>query len=146
MIRKSFPTCLPWPLKSKFCSINIKNLAHMALTPHQRIPLFLVGCLGLRLGIAEITRRSSLDKRKAISVFYILVGLGMLFFFASGTRPVGPETGGGPIWWNSIRPLHALLYGIFAAMAFSEHEKSWVVLYADVTLGLAAWSTHQAIK
>jgi len=115
----------------------------MPLTPRQRIPLFLIGCIGLRLGIAEGARRSSLDVRKVISMFYIFAGFGMLYFYVTGTRQVGPETGGGPIWWDNIRPLHALLYGIFAAMAFSDYELSWIALYADVALGIVAWTAHQ---
>lgn len=115
----------------------------MPLTPRQRIPLFLLGCIGLRLGIAEGVRRSPLNARKVISVFYILAGLGMMYFYVTGARQVGPETGGGPIWWDNIRPLHALLYGIFAAMAFSDNQQSWIVLYADVALGIMAWTAHQ---
>tara|TARA_Y100001970_G_scaffold285211_1_gene404310 strand:+ start:1464 stop:1724 length:261 start_codon:yes stop_codon:yes gene_type:complete len=68
----------------------------------------------------------------------IVPGLGFLYFYFSGTRKTGPETFGKPIWWNTLRPIHGILYLIFAYMAINKNHDAWIVLLIDAIIGVIA--------
>jgi hypothetical protein len=40
---------------------------------------------------------------------YLTLGIGLFYFYFSGTRPKDPETFGDKIWWNDLRPIHGCL-------------------------------------
>jgi hypothetical protein len=60
-------------------------------------------------------------------------------------RPSGREAGG-VIWWNNIRPVHALNYLIFFLLAFTNNKYAWVPLGVDVIIGLIAFIYHRIEK
>lgn len=113
----------------------------------QRLALFLIGCIGTRFGLAEGARRlegSQLLVKLAPLAF--LPALGFMVIFVFGLRKSGPETFGDAIWWNNLRPVHAMLYSLFAYSAMTRQAGSWQYLYADVTIGLLAWIIHHTAK
>ena len=59
--------------------------------------------------------------------------------FASGNRKTGPEVFGGKIWWNNLRPIHSLLYFLFAYNAINGNRNAWQFLLADVIIGLISF-------
>jgi hypothetical protein len=70
-----------------------------------------------------------------------------MYIWANGLRTTGIETGGERIWWNDLRPVHSMLYGLFAFMALNNmSEHAWKVLLLDVTIGFAAWLQHHAMQ
>jgi hypothetical protein len=63
-----------------------------------------------------------------------------MYFYISGARTTGPETFGDKIWWNDLRPVHAVLYLLFTIMVFTSMRKyAWIVLLIDVMIGLTAF-------
>ena len=69
----------------------------------------------------------------------LLPAFGFTYLFFSGARKFGPEAYGGKIWWNSLRPVHAVLYTLFAYFAITGNRKAWVYLFADAMIGLFAF-------
>lgn len=132
----------------------------MSLTPIQkRFAMFLGGCIPVRLLftiLAFMLARKKLKilflKRNNINALNILGYLalapfiGFLVIWGLGLRKTGPETQGQKIYWNSIRPIHAFMYFMFAIFALSSDMKtkklSYLFLLLDVILGVVIFSIH----
>jgi hypothetical protein len=109
------------------------------LVEHKRAILFWVGCIGTRLGFVYLakTHPALLPYMAAVAS---VIALGFLTIYIGGFRKTGPETFGQEIWWNSLRPVHALLYTTFAYYAFEKNgDAASLVLGIDVALGAVAW-------
>ena len=61
---------------------------------------------------------------------------GFIYIFLTGSRKTGMETFGDKIWWNDLRPVHALMYGLFAYNAINKNPNAWIFLLIDVIIGL----------
>jgi hypothetical protein len=46
---------------------------------------------------------------------------------------------GEKIWWNDLRPFHALFYTLFASMAIMRNPLAWIWLLVDVLVGLVSF-------
>ena len=79
-----------------------------------------------------------------LGVLALLVAIGFLVIYFGGLRKSGAETFGEKIWWNNLRPVHAVLYFIFAILAFKKNKKSWVVLLIDVIIGFLSFIIHHS--
>jgi len=109
----------------------------------KRIMLFLVGCMGARLFLVYMAYKLPLFWLKIMGVFAILLAIGFLTIFWFGLRKYGQETMGDKIWWNSLRPFHALMYLTFGIMALMGIQKyAWIVLLFDLLIGLIAFIIH----
>jgi hypothetical protein len=100
--------------------------------------LFLFGCMGSRLALVWLAKTYP-ALLKPMAILAACVSFGFMYIWANGLRKTGPETFGEKIWWNNLRPVHALLYALFALLAFSGNTHAWKVLLLDVTLGFTAW-------
>lgn len=69
----------------------------------------------------------------------LLIAIGFIYIFLTGSRKTGVEVFGDKIWWNKLRPLHALLYGLFAYNAINKNPNAWVFLLIDVIIGLISF-------
>ena len=100
--------------------------------------IFLIGCIGTRLFFTYLamTFTAFLPYMGYIAA---LISAGFFYIYFTGSRPTGLETGGKPIWWNHLRPLHGFLYGLFAYGAIIGRTDSWKVLFADTMIGLFAF-------
>jgi hypothetical protein len=100
--------------------------------------LFLIGCIGTRLLFTYLamTFTAYLPYMGYIAA---LISAGFFYIYFTGSRPTGLETGGKPIWWNHLRPLHGFLYGLFAYGAIIGRTDSWKLLFADTMIGLFAF-------
>ena len=96
---------------------------------------FLALCIPSRIAIALAARQYP----KEIVPMAIAFAIGSVYFYMSGTRQTGLETMGRPIWWNDMRPLHALLWTAFVVAALQGKQWAWKFLALDVTLGLASF-------
>ena len=68
-----------------------------------------------------------------------LISAGFIYIYITGSRKTGVETGGKPIWWNHLRPLHAMFYALFAYGAINGISESWKLLFSDTMIGLFAF-------
>lgn len=112
-------------------------------TLYERRALFLVGCIGTRLSFVYLAYVASLTTLRIMAVLAAVLALGFATLYLFGLRTHGIETGGQPIWWNALRPFHALMYGAFAYLAWTGQQSlAWKVLLADVVVGLDAFLWH----
>ena len=105
----------------------------------KRFLLFLVGCIGLRTLFVIIAKNSSVTYLKYLGYAALLPAIGFMYIFLSGARKTGAEVFGDKIWWNDLRPLHSLLYLLFAYNAIIGNTQAWIYLLVDVLIGLVAF-------
>ena len=105
------------------------------------IALFLFGCIGTRLLFTYLAMTFT-DYLPYMGYIAALISAGFFYIYFTGTRKTGLETGGKPIWWNHLRPLHGFLYGLFAYGAINGNRDSWKVLLVDVIIGFTAFINH----
>jgi hypothetical protein len=110
----------------------------------KRILLFLFGCIGARLALVYVAKTISLQYLPVLGYAALLVAIGFMYFFITGTRQTGAEVFGDKIWWNNLRPVHAALYGLFAYNAINKNKDAWMFLLADVLIGIVAFVRHHA--
>ena len=115
----------------------------------KRMFLFLVGCMGTRLALVWIVYKYTW-LLPYMGVLAIGPAIGFMVIYFGGLRKTGPEVFGKTIWWDHLRPVHGLLYGLFAYLAimsmrvqnktFANH--AWKVLLVDVIIGFVAFTMH----
>lgn len=102
----------------------------------KRFLLFLIGCMGIRFLFVIISKKIDIKFLPYLGYLALLPVIGFMYVFLAGSRKTGPETFGEEIWWNNLRPVHALLYAIFAYKAIRQERDAWVYLLIDVVIGL----------
>ena len=112
----------------------------------KRLLLFLLGCIPVRLALVYASLKLDQDHLRWMGYLALLPAIGFMYIFVTGARRTGAEVFGAKIWWNSLRPIHSLLYFAFAYTAIRGNRKdAWKFLAADVTLGLLAFTTKHLI-
>ena len=111
-----------------------------------RFILFLFGCIGMRLLFVIIAKNVSIKILHYLGYLALLPAIGFIYIFTTGSRKTGAEVLGDKIWWNNLRPLHALLYGLFAYNAIQGNPNSWLYLFLDVIIGLVSFLTYHYIN
>jgi len=105
----------------------------------KRFLLFLFGCIGSRTAIVFIAKNATKKYLKYLGYLALLPAIGFIYLFLTGTRKTGAEVFGDKIWWNDLRPLHSLLYFLFAYNAIYGNTNAWKYLLADVIIGLISF-------
>ena len=103
-------------------------------TETKRILLFLIGCIGLRSFVVYLSMKK--ENLPYMILPSTAIGIGFLYIYFTNSRQTGPEVFGDKIWWNDLRPLHGLLWISFAILALLKNENAYLVLLADVLIGL----------
>lgn len=112
----------------------------------KRLLLFLFGCMGTRLALVWAAYKYP-GLLRPLGFFALAISIGFMYIFVNGLRKTGVETFGEAIWWNDLRPVHSVLYGLFAYMALNNmSDHAWKVLLLDVSIGFAAWLQHHAMQ
>lgn len=93
---------------------------------------FLIGCIGTRLLLALLGSKYP----DLIGNIVLIPAIGFLVIYFFNLRKTGIETGGKPIWWNHLRPVHAMMYLLFSALR--NYSFAPAILVADVLIGLVA--------
>ena len=125
---------------------KISSSKYMMDPLRKRFVLFLVGCIGSRSLFAYTSKMIPLEYLPILGYIALLPAIGFLYIFTTGSRKTGIEVGGGPIWWDWLRPVHALLYLAFAYNAISKNRDAWLYLAADVIIGLVAFLVHHSMR
>jgi hypothetical protein len=105
----------------------------------KRFALFLVGCIGARTLLAYTAKIASPTSLMFLGYLALIPAVGFIYLYASGTRKTGPEVFGDKIWWNHLRPIHGLLYFLFAYGAIMGNRGAWRFLALDVVVGLISF-------
>lgn len=105
----------------------------------KRFLLFLIGCIGIRTLFVLVARYINIKYLPLLGYIALLPAIGFIYLFATGSRKTGLEVFGDKIWWDKLRPFHAILYLLFAYNAINSNPNSWIYLAADVILGLSSF-------
>jgi ABC-type iron transport system FetAB permease component len=105
----------------------------------RRIAIFLFGCIGVRCILAIIAKKININYLPILGYLALLPAIGFIYIYITGSRKTGLEVGNGKIWWNDLRPIHSLLYFLFAYNAIIKNNKAWVYLMVDICIGLIAF-------
>jgi hypothetical protein len=105
----------------------------------KRFLLFIFGCIGLRILFVVIAKNIDIKLLPYLGYVALLFVTGFIYIFVTGSRKTGVEVFGGKIWWNDLRPLHALMYSLFAYNAINKNPNSWMFLLIDVIIGLISF-------
>jgi len=108
----------------------------------QRFLLFLFGCVGIRSLFVIIARYINTKYLKYLGYLALLPAIGFIYIYLTGTRKTGAEVFGEKIWWNNLRPIHSILYFLFAYNAIIGNKQSWRYLLVDVLIGLISFLIH----
>jgi len=111
----------------------------------KRIIVFLFGCILTRCILVYLAK--TLDKKylKIMGYIAIPIGLSFMYLYFVGNKTADSQLewlGDKKIWWNNLRPVHGLLYLLFALFAIKQSEYAWVFLLIDVIIGLSGWLYH----
>ena len=110
-------------------------------TIQERFLLFLFGCIGTRILLVYLAKNSSILYLKYMGYLALLPAIGFIYLFLSGSRTSGAETFGAKIWWNNLRPIHGIIYFLFAYNAIIGNQSAWKYLLVDVIFGLISFLT-----
>jgi len=106
----------------------------------KRFLLFLGGCIPARLILALTAKYGNSIIKTILGIIAFLIGSGFLIIYFGGLRKTGLETGGEKIWWNHLRPIHAILYYLFSYnILFGDKINAWKILVIDVILGFLSF-------
>jgi hypothetical protein len=111
-------------------------------TIQKRFLLFLIGCIGTRSLFVIVAKMISLNYLPYLGYLALIPAIGFIYIYLTGSRNTGGEVFGDKIWWNNLRPIHALLYFLFAYNAINGNKNSWIYLLIDVIFGLISFLTY----
>jgi hypothetical protein len=110
----------------------------------KRILLFLIGCIGSRVALVLLAYNYP-KLLFPMSFIALTISLGFMYIWVNNLRQHPAEAGGDKVWWNDMRPIHSLLWGTFAYMAYNGSPNAWKILALDVTLGFSVWVNHRIL-
>jgi hypothetical protein len=112
-------------------------------TIQKRILIFLFGCITSRLAIVWYVKNCRSCQLVKLLLIMISFGFGVIYLF--DLRKTGLEVFGAKIWWNSLRPIHALLYGLAGYYLGKNNDYAWKILLIDTMIGLVAFLNHHGL-
>lgn len=74
------------------------------------------------------------------SIFYLTIGLGSAYQYVTKYRKQGAF--GQKIWWDYLRPIHAILYFYTSYLIYTQNARFVLVLIADTLIGIGGF-IHQ---
>ena len=112
----------------------------------QRFLMFLIGCIGVRSLFVVIAKYIDTKYLKYLGYLALLPAIGFMYIYVTGSRKTGAEVFGEEIWWNNLRPVHSILYFLFAYNAIIGNNQSWIYLLIDVLIGLISFLIHHSVN
>lgn len=107
----------------------------------KRILLFIFGCIAVRLSLVWAAANVRDEWLLYMGIAALAVAVGFIIIHQYGLRQTGPEVFGESIWWDNMRPIHALMYATFFILAVTgRRSPAWKVLLLDAILGFVAFA------
>lgn len=104
----------------------------------KRFLLFLIGCIPVRLLLVYLSKTLSTKYLTWMAYLALIPAIGFFYIYLTNSRKTGGEVFGDKIWWNNLRPVHGLLYMVFAVLVFTKNTNiAWIPLLIDVLIGLS---------
>jgi len=107
--------------------------------------MFLIGCIGVRTLFVIVAKYINPKYLKYLGYLALLPAIGFMYIYLTGSRKTGAETFGQKIWWNNLRPIHSILYFLFAYNAIAGNNNAWMYLLVDVLIGLVSFLIHHKL-
>ena len=105
----------------------------------KRFLAFLFGCILVRSLFVLVAMKANKKYLPYFGILAILPAVGFLYIYFGNYRKKVGETFGQKIWWNHLRPIHALFYLTFAYLAIKKSPHSYKPLLIDVIVGLLSF-------
>ena len=86
-----------------------------------------------------LAKNANVTYLKYMGYLSILPAVGFFYLFLTCSRKTGPEVFGDKIWWNDVRPIHGVMYFLFAYNAIYGDTSAWIYLLVDVVVGLGSF-------
>ena len=115
-------------------------------TIQKRFMLFIFGCILTRLILTFIVKNLKQKYLQIAGYIGLILGISFLTIYFLNLRKTGIEVFGDKIWWNDIRPIHGILYLIFAYLAINKNKNAWIILLIDVIFGFVMFINHHYIN
>uniref|UniRef100_A0A6C0IW35 Uncharacterized protein n=1 Tax=viral metagenome TaxID=1070528 RepID=A0A6C0IW35_9ZZZZ len=112
----------------------------------KRFILFILGCLGVRLLLVYVAKNINKKYLPYLGIIGLIPAIGFITIYLGNFRKTGLETFGQKIWWNNLRPIHSLLYFVFAYLAIFKHQDAWKPLFIDLIIGLNSFILYHSIN
>ena len=113
---------------------------------YKRFLIFLIGCIGVRSLFVIIAKYINIKYLKYLGYLALLPAIGFMYVYVSGIRNTGLGAFGQKIWWNQLRPIHSILYFLFAYNAIIGNKNAWIYLLVDVIIGLISFLIYHYIN
>ena len=110
----------------------------------KRVLLFIFGCVFSRLLITYLVMKYSHYNQNNVifGLISLIPAIGFAYIYLTGARKTGAEVFGDIIWWNNLRPIHSLLYFLFAILSIYGYNKAYRVLLLDVIIGFVMFINY----
>ena len=102
--------------------------------------LFLVGCIGARTLFMLAAKNICLKYLPLMGYVAAIPAFGFAYIYITKARTKGIL--GQDAWWDDMRPVHSLLYSLFAYNAIMKNRDAWMFLLIDVIIGLVNFLLH----
>ena len=96
-------------------------------------------CITIRIFLVLLVKYINTDYLPILGYMAFIISFGFFFIYFSGYRKKGILDQ--PVWWNNLRPIHSLLYLLFAICAINKYDKSYILLLIDVIVGIISFLT-----
>ena len=106
---------------------------------------FLIGCIGVRLLFVIIAKNINKKHLKYLGYLALFPAIGFMYIYVTGSRK-GLGVFGEKIWWNDLRPIHSILYFLFAYNAIIGNRHSWIYLLTDVFISFVSFLIHHYVN
>ena len=106
----------------------------------KKILLFLIVCIGTRTSFVVLAKNININYLPYMGYGAIIISSSLTYIYLTKARKKGLF--GDKVWWDSLRPVHAFNYGLFAYLAINKSSCSWFPLLVDVIIGLSAFLYH----
>jgi hypothetical protein len=107
--------------------------------------MFLIGCIGIRSLFVIIAKYINAKYLKYLGYLALLPATGFMYIYITGIRN-NLGAFGEKIWWNNLRPVHSILYFLFAYNAIKGNKQSWLYLLSDVLISLISFLIHHYVN
>ena len=104
---------------------------------HKRFISFLLLCIPIRILLVCITKKINIEYLPFLGLIAIIIAIGFMYNFIF--KKEKGSTFNQKAWWNNLRPIHSLLYFIFAYLAFNKNNYAYIPLLFDVIIGFVSF-------
>lgn len=98
-------------------------------------------CITLRILLVLLVKYINPVYLPLVGYVALIISSGFFYIYLSGSRKKGAL--GQTVWWNNLRPVHSLLYFLFAICAINKYDKSYIFLLIDVIIGIISFLTFR---